>query len=279
MRDGKIITDIHTHTTFSIDAKSTMEEMVKQAEELGVDYLGFSDHENVEAKYFGFLREDGTAIWQLDRDGYFAAARKVQKESKNVKILVGVELGFSDKQIVKDEYFSVLEKYKPDFVVNSVHFYSDLEEYYNGAPFVGRTREQAYHNYLARIIESANAPYHYDILAHLGYCARYAPYPEKDFRDGEFDDELTELFNILIGKGKILEINTAAYGLKTDFLPYRYVIEKYYSMGGRKVSFGSDAHSTSRLCDGRDKVVAVLKEIGFQYLTVPFCGKELKIEI
>lgn len=38
------ILDNHVHTHFSIDAKDTMEDVIKRAIDIGVDYLTFTDH-------------------------------------------------------------------------------------------------------------------------------------------------------------------------------------------------------------------------------------------
>ena len=45
------------------------------------------------------------------------------------------------------------------------------------------------------------------------------------------------------------------------------------------VSYGSDAHFISRIADKRDEVVEMLKEIGFEYVTVPFKGEYIKVEL
>ena len=44
MRSGRYITDYHTHSSCSFDAKFTMAEMVRGAIEAGVDELCFTDH-------------------------------------------------------------------------------------------------------------------------------------------------------------------------------------------------------------------------------------------
>ena len=55
--------------------------------------------------------------------------------------------------------------------------------------------------------------------------------------------------------------------------------QRYYDLGGRKVSYGSDAHFTSRILDKREEICAALKKIGFTYITVPFKGEHIKVEI
>ena len=56
-------------------------------------------------------------------------------------------------------------------------------------------------------------------------------------------------------------------------------MRRYYQLGGRKISFGSDAHGPDRIAEKWDEVVAMLKNIGFTYITVPCRGEHIKVEI
>ena len=46
------ILDNHVHTHFSIDAKDTMEDVIKRAIDIGVDYLTFTDHLEYNTDHF-----------------------------------------------------------------------------------------------------------------------------------------------------------------------------------------------------------------------------------
>lgn len=45
------------------------------------------------------------------------------------------------------------------------------------------------------------------------------------------------------------------------------VLKRYYELGGRKISFGSDAHRTNSIAYNYDKIAAAMKEIGFEGFT------------
>ena len=62
-------------------------------------------------------------------------------------------------------------------------------------------------------------------------------------------------------------------------IPDVNVLERYYELGGRKISFGSDTHFKERILDKRETIVEALKKIGFTYITVPFKGEHIKVEI
>ena len=82
-----------------------------------------------------------------------------------------------------------------------------------------------------------------------------------------------------IKKNKILEVNTATKNLPQISLPNQQLLQRYYDLGGRNISFGSDAHETSRILDKFEDVVCMLKKIGFTYFTVPCKNEHIKVEL
>ena len=179
----------------------------------------------------------------------------------------------------KQKYASVLaeyEKFHPDYVINSVHSIEGKDFAY--IECTGE-KKQVYSNYLATIRRSLDVPYPYHIVGHIGYAARYVPFADKNISLEEFGEEIDDILQTIIKKDKILEVNSANKTLENRTLPARHIIERYFALGGRKISYGSDAHFIERIGDKREEIVATLKEIGFTYLTVPFRGEHIKVEI
>lgn len=272
-----ILTDVHTHTTFSPDGKSDVYEMLAKAKALQLGYWGISEHFDYDY-YADNIPFDGGPARFTDAETYFSVARKLQAEENEVHVLVGGEFGFSRNEKTADYYNALVKRYRPDFIVNSVHT-QGTADYYDRTPFFGKDKRAAYKEYFALVRDSLEAKYPYDIVGHIGYAARYAPYPDKEPTYEEFKDEIDDILSAVIRKGKILEANSSAKGLKTPFLPSVDILQRYFELGGRKVSFASDAHDAGRLAAGRDAVIAALKKIGFTDLIVPCCGKEIKIKI
>ena len=270
----KGLTDIHTHTKFSHDGLSSAEEMFKGALEKGVKYYGVLEHMD----FF-----DGKALnWTNPQ--YFEREREIKEkfEKDGMKILVGAEFSqvqsaefFNDPNPNKNEPFftavnEVIEKYRPDFVVNSVHSKNFID---NNPKKVG------YERYLKEILQSIDVPFEYDIIAHLGYCERYAPYEDKKFYYEEYKELFDEIFKKIITKGKILEVNAKSDSESPAFCPNEELLRAYYEAGGRKISYASDAHKTDDIMKNRALVVERLKRIGFEYLTVPMNGEYIKVEL
>jgi histidinol-phosphatase (PHP family) len=272
-----ILTDLHTHTTFSADGKATLSAMYKAAEAHELAFWGISEHFDYDYKVNNILY-CGKEIAYIDEHAYFSAAKVLQRDNRTMCILVGAEFGFARNPEVHSLYIQAIEAHAPDYVINSVHT-NGRYDYADPEAFAGRDKNDVYGEYLSIVRESLDAPYHYDIVGHLGYCTRKAPYTDRVMHYADFADQLDDILKTVIAKDKILEVNSSVTNQPTEFLPYREILERYYALGGRKVSYGSDAHDTKRLCDKRAQILEMLKEIGFTHLTIPFRGKRFKVAI
>lgn len=273
----KFMIDMHTHSKYSHDGKNTLAEMLEQAQKLGVGFYGVSEHFNYDYDFSLMTKEEQEYFRDANPEEYFHGARHLQEDYQGVmNVCVGAEFGFSKNADVQDRYAMIYEKYRPDYIINSVHGAEGKDFAY--FQFTG-TKEEVYKAYLRLIRESLDAPYPYDIVGHIGYIARYAPFEDRQFRLSEFGTEIDEILLAIIQKDKILEVNTANKGLENRTLPAWEIVERYYALGGRKISYGSDAHFQERIADKWGEVVEKLKEIGFTYLTVPFRGEHIKVEI
>ncbi len=276
----KFLTDLHTHSRFSFDGKDELDKMCAAAYQKGAAFYGVSEHLDYD------LIERG-AYEMINADGYFHEARHLQEDYAGaMNLLIGVEFGFSNEPSIAEKYCEFYEKYRPDFIINSVHTFQG-NDYYGKIPFYQekdgerllKSKEQAYREYFERVRASLEAPYPYDIVGHIGYCTRYAPYEDRAATLAEFQSEIDGIVKRIVELGKILEINSSNKGGVSPFLPSREILERYFALGGRKVSFGSDAHFVSRVMDKREEAIALLKEIGFTYLTVPCRGEHIQVEI
>ena len=273
-----IRTDIQTHTKFSADGRNSSEEMIAAAMQKGLAWYGISEHFNYDYDRL-HLTIDGQEVPPIDERAYFTRARELQKQLRGkLHLLVGAEFGYDNANSTLQRYIETEQEYSPDFVVNSVHTCLGMDCYFPHY-CVGKSKEYAYNAYLYRVLESLDAPYRYDIVAHVGYCSRNATYPDPKLRYEDYADVLDEILKRIIARGKILEVNSSAKTAGSPFIPDTDILERYFELGGRMVSFASDAHDTTRIADRRDIVVAALKKVGFTYLTIPDKGRYLQLEI
>ncbi|MCH5350867.1 MAG: histidinol-phosphatase HisJ family protein [Clostridiales bacterium] len=268
-----IVSDMHTHSTFSTDGRAPLDEMISTGKNLGLKYYGVTEHFDLD-EYS--IKLYGT----IDEAAYFARARELQKRynSDRFTFLAGGEFNYVTDEAVFEKFIRVSETYRPDFVVNSVHIV-DGEECYRHEYFAGKSKHYAYSRYLEQVLKSLDAPYKFDIVGHLGYVSRNAPYEDKKINYADFSDLYDAILKKLIDKNIILEVNSQSRGAGSDFLPDTDVLRRYFELGGRAISFGSDAHFPSRVAEKRDTVCAALKGLGFTYITVPDKGKRIAVDI
>lgn len=274
----KFIVDMHTHSAFSHDGRAELKDMLAAAQKMGVAFYGVSEHHDFDVHLDLIENEDLRARLRAQGgEEYFHAARHLQEDYEGVmNVAIGAEFGFSDDESVKARYLAVYEKFRPDYVINSVHTMDGKDFAY--FQFDG-DKKTVYSAYLSTIRRSLDAPYPYHIVGHIGYAARYVSFEDVAFDLQEFGEQLDDIFRVIIKKGKILEVNTASKKLKQRSIPDKALLRRYYELGGRKICFGSDAHFPARIADKWEETVQTLKEIGFTYLTLPFRGEEVKIEI
>ena len=273
----KFLTDMHSHTTYSHDGRNTPEEMLSAALKKGIAFYGVSEHFDYDYDLLQLPEEELRAIQKSDPDKYFHALRHLQEDYEGVmNVAVGAEFGFSEKEEVKERYLETYERYRPDYVINSVHG-GDGKDFYRYE--FKEDKQTVYRMYLRLVRESLDVPYPYDIVGHLGYIARYVPFEDNTLSLEEFGKEIDDILLTIIRKNKILEVNSANKNLANRTLPAEPILVRYFELGGRNVSFGSDAHLVERIGDKWEEVVSMLKKIGFTHLTVPFRGEYYKVEL
>ncbi len=276
----KLLTDIHTHSKFSHDGIDTLQDMLAAAAQKGLCFYGVSEHYD-----YDVYVKTGSRTWtDANAEEYFHTARHLQEDYAGVlNVLIGYEYGYTDDEQGMQEYVGVTEKYKPDFVVNSVHTCHGLG-YCGGAVFYTkdgklRNKDEVYFEYLSLLRQCLDVPYTYDIVGHIGYATRYAPYEDKSLSLQKYGAQIDDILRTVIKKDKILEVNASNKGGTEPFLPQRDILKRYFQLGGRKISYASDAHGVSRIAEHRAMIVEMLKEIGFTYITVPCRGEHIKVEI
>lgn len=278
----KILTDLHTHTAFSPDGRGTMEEMLSAAHKLGVGYYGLSEHFNFDM-VVNHIPLDGTKP-QTPVAAYFQRARELQREYEGkMHVLVGGEFGYTDNPEAQKMYQELVDNYHPDYIIQSVHNLAE-GDYAYGHGYTdlsgkARDKQEVYEEYLGLVRRSLDVSHPYDILGHVSYCTRYAPYDDRRMLWKDFSVSIDDILRTVIAKDKILEVNSSNKQGPALTLPDNDILERYFELGGRKISFGSDAHFSSRIMEHRERVMDVLHSIGFEYVSVPCCGKVLKMEI
>ena len=264
------IADSHTHCNHSHDSFTPPEEMIENAISKGASYIAMTDHCD---KDYALIPEFFD-IKQIDLPSHFADAHALRERYKGkIDIAVGLECGYyapADKL-----YREILAQYPTDVVINSVHVVNEEDCYYDS--YFTRGRKAAYGIYVQAVLDSVNADFPYDVIGHIGYVARKAPFENRALRYEEFPDMFDEILRGIIHKGKALEVNGRGTGI--PYIPEDGILRRYKELGGELVTYGSDAHYPQLQLIHYDEVKEGLKALGFKYIFHYLDHKPIAAEI
>lgn len=219
--------DCHVHTRFSTDSKMNIEDALSKASSLN---LGLILTEHIDLKY------PVVGKFQFDPKKYFNEYGRY----RNNKLLLGVELGMREDCI--DENKKLAQNHQFDYIIGSVHVVNNID-IYEEIFYEGRSKKEVYSQYLKAMLESIKNHGFIDSLGHIDYISRYARFHDKEIYYREFSEEIDEILITLIQNGKVLELNTRRIGDSNKGEILVQIYKRYYELGGRLVTIGSDSHT------------------------------------
>lgn len=263
------MTDLHIHTKFSPDSMEEPQNYIDEAVKRQANIIGFSEH--IDFDYLALKLK----FIPTDISSYFEYVKELKKSNlTDIKVLCGAEYGFCGLDLAKEKYLELEKKFPFDYIINSVHVVDGAESYFPPY-FKGKTKQFAYDRYFETVYESLHAGYDYQIIGHLGYVARNAPYENAKILLNEHNSIIDKIIKTIIKFNKTIELNTNVKTAGTVTLPTMEIINRYYELGGRLICLSSDAHRIHHLFYNFDKALEDLKKIGFKQ-TAYYENKELK---
>ena len=248
--------DYHMHTKFSLDSDANPEEYVRQAISMGLDEICFTDHYDVD-----FPGADFT----MNLDHYMEYMKSLQKKYEHqCRIRIGIEMGLDP---IHQKAINELIASQPfDFVIGSIHAVGNTE-FMRADYFEGLSKEEAHHKYFEQCIACVDTFDCFDVFGHYDYIERYGIYEDNSVNTDLYWPLIDVFLNKLISKNKGLEVNTSGYRLRGQGFPKKSILERYYALGGRIITIGSDSHVSQTVGAHVKEVLEILKEIGFKDVT------------
>lgn len=249
--------DYHVHTAFSSDCRTPMAQMVTTGIKKGLQEICFTDHVDEDT---GNLRTT-TCIDFNVWDQTFHNLNQLYGEQIILK--KGVELGIQPHILESSK--SLVLKNNFDFVIMSMHT-CQKRDLYDQSFFAGKTIEEAWLIYLDELTHCAQAFDNYSVLGHVSLLKRYNE-AANQYDEHALKTAYQQLFEVLIAKGKGLEVNTSTLrnpNIK-DSQPSPLLLKWFRELGGQIVTFGSDSHHTQHLGSGFDYMVNTLLDLGYQH--------------
>lgn len=221
----KYVADTHIHTKYSFDSKMEISDIITEAEKLGLKYIALTDHiELSNQPVKEVVHRIGMRNKEID---------ELQSTTK-IKLIKGIEI--SEPHHFTNEMENIKEIEGIDYILGSVH-------HIFGMPIKKmRSYKNAYDLYLKSILEMVETA-SIDTVAHLDYLKRH-------ITSGEFNQELLKtVLEVIIERDLALEINTSGFRRCNEYFPSQEILSLYQSMGGKKITYGSDAHRIQELYD------------------------------
>lgn len=250
-----ILSDFHTHTTFS-DGKNSAEEMVLHAISMGLKTIGISDHASGDNDYS--MKKEDILPYRAE------IARLKERYSGRIEILCGIELDADgidaaeayDYAIASVHHMTVGDR---DFCIDlSVEETRRMIQEGFGGDF-DSLAEAYYEKLTAYALRSgANIVGHFDLLTKFSEVG--VPFDAESPRyQAAWRSALSALGNKLV-----FEINTGAIsrGYRSEPYPTSPILTELQKMGG-KVLLSGDAHQTESLCAHFDEAQKRLLAHGF----------------
>ena len=258
-----ILTDFHSHTSFSGDCNTPMKNMVDAACKQGMTHLCFTEHYDPDYP----VREGENLDFSLNLLDYRQTFLSLKEQYQNkIQLLWGVELGLQAHLLTDLSTYANGQPF--DFIIASSHLCNGGDPYYPDF-FEGRNEEDVYSEYFSSILEHVKAFQNYDVYGHLDYIVRYGPTKDALYSYEKYRDIYDDILKTIIENGKGIELNTGGikYGLK-DLHPTTEVLKRYRQLGGEIITVGSDAHTPENLMHHFDRAKTLLEVCGFHYYTI-----------
>lgn len=268
-----MLCDYHIHTVYSDDSWYEMEDVVKDAIELGLNEIVFTDHVDygikkdwdsgeVEYRYDNGIK---LALANVDYPKYVDEIHHLQDKYKDkISIKLGLEFGMQRHYI--DKYQELFNRYPFDFIILSVHQVDD-KEFWSQDYQVGKTQKEYNEGYYNEILYLVQNYKDYSVLGHLDMIRRYDKagfYPYEKVKP-----IITEILKTVIKDGKGIEVNTSSHRYNIgDLTPSRDILKLYKELGGTIITIGSDTHEKEHLGAYIDYTKEELLKLGFTHYTV-----------
>lgn len=236
----RIIADSHIHSKYSFDSSLKIKYIIDKMTSLDAKYIAITDH--VE-----FKTQPVKEVVQRIR----MRNKKIDElqENTDIKIIKGIEV--SEPHLYPAGMKALTGIEDIDYVIGSIHHICDTSmKKMAGLP----NATDLYFESMLNMIRNADI----DTLAHLDYLKKYL---------GTLDPDPKQVETILkeiISRGIALEINTSGMRRCGDYFPSTDILDMYASLGGKRITVGSDAHRIDELGDNIPEAHEILDNYNFE---------------
>lgn len=245
--------DFHHHTEHSFDSKETIKNACEKAIELHFDALCFTEHFS--------LNPNVPTYGYMDWKAYETDIEQAQiRYEEQLVISKGIEI--CEPHLFFNHYQKLFDSKYVDYILGSVHNVNDIKLRHLLTEY---GKAQAYNMYFDQVLSMVQQA-DIDIIAHLDLIKRYS---QETFRDEDYQRHIDQIKTILqtaIYRNIGLEVNTSTFEKLGESMPSTSILILYYDLGGRIITYGSDAHDITRTGSRFKETMKMLYDIGFEHV-------------
>lgn len=254
-----MIMDYHIHTKDSPDAMGDMEDYIREARKRGIDEIGFSEH-------IIFHYEKNYPYRPSDFMGTYVQRFIEIKEKSEMSIKLGAEIDFFPNEVSKIREF--VQKYPFDYVIGAIHYIgswaidsrSQMQEY------LKRDILQVYEKYFKIVIELCKSQL-FDILAHPDLIKIFGLKPNCNL-----SELLNETAEAVAESNMCIEANTSGLIRPcAEIYPSNQFLKILHNHRV-PITLGSDAHKPEDVGRSFDKIIKLMRKVGYSHA----CSFELR---
>lgn len=247
--------DYHTHTPLCGHASGHPRDYVRRARELGLDEIGFSDHNPMPAQF------DEWRMAPEEFPAYLELIRETRAEFPGYPIRLGLECDFVPGY---EDHIRTLATRAPfDYLIGSVHYILpgwDVDNPMKLSEWKKHPVEEVWSLYFKTLTQAACSGL-YDFLGHPDLVKKFAFFPPGDLRRFYL-----ETLDAIRDHDLAIEINTA--GLRKD-VKELYPSRDFLAEAFRRsipILINSDAHAPAEVGLNFDEAIQLARDVGYTSL-------------
>jgi len=247
--------DFHLHSNHSFDSRTAMAEVCRHAVTKNLDEICFTEHFTLDPHVptYGHLNWDLYNADILENRSVFNGILSIRK---------GIEICEPHRDM--RGYRQIFAHEPMDCILGSIHNVSGLKLRFLLRDY---TRDQAYAAFFEEtlaMVQNADI----DCAAHLDLIKRYCKEPFSDQDLACCSKVIEKILQTIIDRELVLEINTSTLKSLGQTMPAENILLLYRSMGGTKISMGSDSHTGISIGYGFEDAYRMARKCGFtEYCT------------
>lgn len=247
--------DYHTHTPLCRHATGEPVELAAQAVRVGLDEMGFSDHNPMPRDDF-----DDWRMRASDLETYVAKVEQARRQFPALSIKLALEVDYLPGY--EDWVRELAGRFPWDYLIGSVHYVSPawaIDNPQQLAEWKNRDPLEVWTAYFERLTLAAESGL-FDIIGHADLCKKFCFYPKQ-----ECTPLYTRFLEAARKHGVAMEINTA--GLRKDcqeIYPSATIL-RLAAQAGVAITFGSDAHAPGEVGLNFDEAIQLARGAGYTH--------------